>query len=270
MDRLVARMREICLKQKLFADRQVSSGHESASLVQIACLCGAAANANRTHHKNKNKKRDVSGARLAHAESEPLPSHLARRTPICACKHGSVAQALMALAEQTECDVRSCLHTLQFLSRRQRAVRPADVDAARVGQKDITKNAFSTWQELFWLRVRRPSAGYPVNSSADHGSSPAGPGVHGSGSDLASAQVLPSCMFCNHEPLVGPRLQVARSFLMFNNGAHRGIGGRCGGANLRASALTGCCPCSATWASTTSRWLGARRTCHRCGSWTAT
>lgn len=62
-------------------------------------------------------------------------------------------QALMALAEQTECDVRSCLHTLQFLSRRQRAVRPADIDAARVGQKDITRNAFSAWQELFWLRV---------------------------------------------------------------------------------------------------------------------
>ena len=59
----------------------------------------------------------------------------------------------MTLAEQTECDVRSCLHTLQFLSRRQRTVRPADIDAARVGQKDITKNAFAAWQELFWLRV---------------------------------------------------------------------------------------------------------------------
>ena len=65
----------------------------------------------------------------------------------------SMPQALMALAEQTECDVRSCLHTLQFLSRRQRTVRPADIDGARVGQKDITKNAFAAWQELFWLRV---------------------------------------------------------------------------------------------------------------------
>jgi chromosome transmission fidelity protein 18 len=62
-------------------------------------------------------------------------------------------QALMALAEQTDCDVRSCLHTLQFLSRRTRTVRPADIDGARVGQKDVTKNAFAAWQELFWLRV---------------------------------------------------------------------------------------------------------------------
>ena len=59
----------------------------------------------------------------------------------------------MALADQTDCDVRSCLHTLQFLSRHTRTVRPADIDGAQVGRKDVTKNAFAAWQELFWLRV---------------------------------------------------------------------------------------------------------------------
>ena len=64
-------------------------------------------------------------------------------------------QALTMLAERTECDVRSCLNTLQWLSRRQKHVRTADVAQAQTGQKDITRNAFAVWQELFWQRVRR-------------------------------------------------------------------------------------------------------------------
>ena len=84
-----------------------------------------------------------------------------------ACSDIHTPQALMTLAEQTECDVRSCLHTLQFLSRRQRTVRPADIDGARVGQKDITKNAFAAWQELFWLRVSQPSRRLVPNTSTD-------------------------------------------------------------------------------------------------------
>ena len=58
------------------------------------------------------------------------------------------------LAERTECDVRSCLNTLQFLARRQKDVRAADVAHQQVGQKDITRSAFAVWQELFWQRVR--------------------------------------------------------------------------------------------------------------------
>ena len=66
----------------------------------------------------------------------------------------SCAQALTMLAERTECDVRSCLNTLQFLGRRQKSVRTADVAHAQTGQKDISRNAFAVWQELFWQRVR--------------------------------------------------------------------------------------------------------------------
>lgn len=58
------------------------------------------------------------------------------------------------LAERTECDVRSCLNTLQFLGRRQKSVRTADVAHTQTGQKDISRNAFAVWQELFWQRVR--------------------------------------------------------------------------------------------------------------------
>ena len=89
-----------------------------------------------------------------------------------ACSDVDLTQALMTLAEQTECDVRSCLHTLQFLSRRQRTVRPADIDGARVGQKDITKNAFAAWQELFWLRVSQPRLNCPPVVSTDVGHTP--------------------------------------------------------------------------------------------------
>ena len=38
------------------------------------------------------------------------------------------------LAERTECDVRSCLNTLQFLARKQRTVRAADVEHQQVTQ----------------------------------------------------------------------------------------------------------------------------------------
>ena len=62
-------------------------------------------------------------------------------------------QALSVLAERTERDVRACLNTLQFLGRRQRSVRTADVECQPVGQKDITASAFAVWQQLFWLRV---------------------------------------------------------------------------------------------------------------------
>jgi len=61
---------------------------------------------------------------------------------------------LRMLAERAECDVRSCMNTLQFLAKRQRLVRHRDVTGLGMGQKDMTKGAFQVWGELLQIKVR--------------------------------------------------------------------------------------------------------------------
>ena len=63
-------------------------------------------------------------------------------------------QALAALCEGTQQDVRACLNTLQLLSRKCTHVRLADVEAAAIGQKDLTRSAFSLWERLLTASVR--------------------------------------------------------------------------------------------------------------------
>ncbi|DBA73642.1 TPA: hypothetical protein ACH3X2_009627 [Trebouxia sp. C0005] len=64
--------------------------------------------------------------------------------------------ALSRLCEQTECDVRSCLNTLQFLARKGRPIKVADLNGLSIGQKDISKGAFSIWQDL--TQIKRSAA----------------------------------------------------------------------------------------------------------------
>ncbi len=58
-------------------------------------------------------------------------------------------QALATLCEKTEHDVRSCLNTLQFLSKRTKAIRTSHVSGLQCAQKDMVKSAFGVWQDLF-------------------------------------------------------------------------------------------------------------------------
>ena len=62
-------------------------------------------------------------------------------------------QALMTLADKTDCDVRACLNTLQFLSKKHTRIRVADVARLSIGQKDMTKDVFSIWNELLCGKV---------------------------------------------------------------------------------------------------------------------
>ncbi len=62
----------------------------------------------------------------------------------------------MTLCERTEHDVRLCLNTLQFLSKRTRAIRSSHVSGVQCAQKDMVKSAFGIWQELFTDKVRNP------------------------------------------------------------------------------------------------------------------
>ncbi|KAK9841303.1 hypothetical protein WJX74_003531 [Apatococcus lobatus] len=57
-------------------------------------------------------------------------------------------QALLVLAERSDCDMRSCLNTLQFLSRQTKHIRVAHVRSIKIGEKDATQSAFKLWQQL--------------------------------------------------------------------------------------------------------------------------
>ncbi|OMO88327.1 hypothetical protein COLO4_20296 [Corchorus olitorius] len=56
--------------------------------------------------------------------------------------------ALTALAEYTECDIRSCLNTLQFLNKKKEALNVMDISSQVVGRKDMSKSAFDIWKEV--------------------------------------------------------------------------------------------------------------------------
>ncbi|XP_052190322.1 uncharacterized protein LOC127800007 isoform X14 [Diospyros lotus] len=60
--------------------------------------------------------------------------------------------ALTALAEYTECDIRSCLNTLQFLDKKKETLNVLEISSQVVGRKDTSKSIFDIWKEIFQKR----------------------------------------------------------------------------------------------------------------------
>ncbi|GAV66147.1 AAA domain-containing protein [Cephalotus follicularis] len=60
--------------------------------------------------------------------------------------------ALTTLAEYTECDIRSCLNTLQFLNKKMEALNVLEISSQVVGRKDMSKSVFDIWKEIFQKR----------------------------------------------------------------------------------------------------------------------
>ncbi|KAL6535110.1 hypothetical protein OROMI_026484 [Orobanche minor] len=63
--------------------------------------------------------------------------------------------ALSALAEYTECDIRSCLNTLQFLNNKKESLNVLEISSQVVGRKDVSKSAFDIWKEIFQKRKKK-------------------------------------------------------------------------------------------------------------------
>ncbi|KAL6076877.1 AAA domain-containing protein [Balamuthia mandrillaris] len=86
--------------------------------------------------------------------SKPYSSRLVTRLAEICNKEGlSVdSQTLDALCDLSDCDVRSCLNTLQFIRRKSRYLTPELVTSAAVGHKDVLKSLFEIWKDIF----RRP------------------------------------------------------------------------------------------------------------------
>lgn len=57
--------------------------------------------------------------------------------------------AIQVLCDRTECDIRSCLGTLQFLSRKKGLhVNLRAIERLDIGAKDTTRNAMAVWGKI--------------------------------------------------------------------------------------------------------------------------
>ncbi|CAH1116281.1 unnamed protein product [Phaedon cochleariae] len=62
--------------------------------------------------------------------------------------------AMMALAEKSNNDIRSCLSVLHFFKTHKKPVTLSDIYRTSIGQKDMQKGLFTVWQEIF--QIERP------------------------------------------------------------------------------------------------------------------
>ncbi|XP_066992527.2 chromosome transmission fidelity protein 18 homolog [Anabrus simplex] len=79
--------------------------------------------------------------------------------------------AMMALAEKTNNDIRSCMSLLQFFKAQGKAIKLSDVHRSSVGQKDMQKGLFPVWQEIFQIQRPKRKMGQ-IPSPADGGLEP--------------------------------------------------------------------------------------------------
>ncbi|CAD5311748.1 unnamed protein product [Arabidopsis thaliana] len=89
-----------------------------------------------------------------HIFVQPTVSRVVNRLKYICNMEGMKARsfALSALAEYTECDIRSCLNTLQFLYKKKETINVIDIGSQVVGRKDMSKSLFDIWKEIFTTR----------------------------------------------------------------------------------------------------------------------
>ncbi|CAN6486250.1 unnamed protein product [Victoria cruziana] len=89
-----------------------------------------------------------------HMFVQPTVARVVNRLKYICNKEGfrTNSLALTVLAEYTECDIRSCLNTLQFLCKKKETLNILDVGSQVIGRKDMSKGIFETWKEIFQRR----------------------------------------------------------------------------------------------------------------------
>ncbi|KAK2076248.1 hypothetical protein QBZ16_001180 [Prototheca wickerhamii] len=102
--------------------------------------------------------RDV--ARIFHFR-KPTSERIAQKLSQICVAEGLHAEksTLRTLAEMAECDVRCCLNTLQFMSRKKECVCLEDLRGLSLGKKDVNRSAFDIWQDLLFTRTPTGRAG---------------------------------------------------------------------------------------------------------------
>ncbi|XAR62771.1 hypothetical protein NMG60_11017642 [Bertholletia excelsa] len=89
-----------------------------------------------------------------HTFVQPMVSRIVSRLKYVCKKEGlkTSSIALTALAEYTDCDIRSCLNTLQFLHKKKENLNMLEISSQVVGRKDSSKSVFDIWREMFQKR----------------------------------------------------------------------------------------------------------------------
>ncbi|KAI4342598.1 hypothetical protein MLD38_027207 [Melastoma candidum] len=130
--------------------------HRTSSLLRpVICIC------NDLYAPSLRQLRQVA---KIHIFVQPSVSRVVSRLKHVCNNEGmkTSSVALTALAEFTECDIRSCLNTLQFLNKKKEALSELNISTQVVGQKDVSRNIFDIWKEIFQKkkikRERRPAS----------------------------------------------------------------------------------------------------------------
>ncbi|CAO2822484.1 unnamed protein product [Amaranthus hypochondriacus] len=152
--KMVAAEKKFCMGIERSTEGQKKSlnkGRKSVSLSRpVICIC------NDLYAPSLRSLRHVA---KVHAFAKPTVNRVVSRLKYI-CKRegmriGSIA--LAALAEYTECDVRSCLNTLQFLHKKKESLNLVALSSQVIGRKDLTRSVFDVWKEVFQKRKIKQS-----------------------------------------------------------------------------------------------------------------
>ncbi|KAJ8483655.1 hypothetical protein OPV22_016140 [Ensete ventricosum] len=121
-------------------------GHKTTMLCRpVICIC------NDVYAPALRALRQVA---KVHMFMQPTVSRVVNRLKFICEREGlrTNRSALSALAEYTDCDIRSCLNTLQFLNKKKEALNILELGSQVVGRKDITRSVIDVWKEVFQKR----------------------------------------------------------------------------------------------------------------------
>ncbi|KAK9725766.1 hypothetical protein RND81_05G167700 [Saponaria officinalis] len=106
-----------------------------------------------------------------HVFAKPTVSRVVSRLKYICNKEGMKTSSisLTALAEITECDIRACLNTLQFLHKKKESLNLGTLNSQVIGRKDITRSVFDVWKEVFQTRKVKASPKCVENPMKAHG-----------------------------------------------------------------------------------------------------
>lgn len=106
--------------------------------------------------------RPLRQAAKVHIFVQPTVSRVVSRLKYICIKEGlkTSSIALTALAEYTDCDIRSCLNTLQFLHKKKEPLNVLEINSQVVGRKDTSRSVFEIWKEIFQKRKEKRDRKY--------------------------------------------------------------------------------------------------------------
>lgn len=92
-----------------------------------------------------------------HIFVQPTIARVVSRLKYICNKEGmkTSSSALAALADYTECDIRSCLNTLQFLNKKKENLNMLEVSSQVVGRKDMSRSVFDILKGIFQKRKKK-------------------------------------------------------------------------------------------------------------------